>query len=253
MTTGITNDIRLTNNLIIDQTEILDLNPSFWLNGAYASEFTKDVSEVISLWSDKGPNGLDVRNPTELNPSSDPTWIPNELNGLGVVRFDGDDSLIRENVLGSDLFSANEFTIFIVKKHAGLTSDFPFAWNFLGDRVTFNNPWGDGKVYFDTPLSARIFQDGHADKTDWAIWRFTRNSDTKSSVHYNRSLLFDGTFASITIPIAVSATLEISSIISTMQYAGDIAEVIVFPYALSDIQAYVIEQILSNKWFNGSI
>jgi len=227
---------------------ILSNDLTFWLDAADASTITLNGS-TVSQWDDKSGSGLHV---TQGAADNQPTYVTGELNGKAVVSFDSNDTLARASVLGSSLFSANETTIFIVNKHDVLGEHIPFVWSYgVGDRVSIHNPWVDGVVYWDAPItSGRIGQGGHNAKIGWAVWGFVKESVTASQVYYNGSSLFSGTYASSPINTVLSATLEIST--APYPFVGDIAEIIVYNRALSSAEIDTVETYLANKWFSGA-
>ncbi|MFC1659029.1 LamG-like jellyroll fold domain-containing protein [Pseudomonadota bacterium] len=213
---------------------------TLWLDADDESTITFNGS-TVSGWEDKSGNGNNV---IQTTASSQPTYVVAGLNNRAVLSFDGSDTLSKASVSTLSLFSQNETTMFIVNKQDFAQSSTPFVWNTgVGGRVSIHNPWGDGIIYWDAPItSGRIYQGGHSAKTNWAVWGFVKESNTASRVYYNGSSLFSGTYTSSPIPIA-SAALDFGE-----SFTGDIAEVIVYNRALNSAEIDAVEAYLADKW-----
>ena len=83
-----------------------------WLDASDSITITKDGSDRVSLWEDKGPNGADVAQATD---AKKPTWLAANINGLDVVDFDGAADILVNSTAGGT-FNGSSGEIWMVFK-----------------------------------------------------------------------------------------------------------------------------------------
>ncbi len=220
---------------------------SFW----FRADSIQDLhdGDSVSLWSDDSRNHLDIG---QQAPSQRPRYMHGSLGGLPSVRFDGDDLLFRENVLGSLITSQNEATVFFVARQ---TSSDPlntlFGWVSSTDRFLVH-------ATVDDQISFQHGDPNNGGKADWSqpqnwddtmhivqLWR----SGTSAEAIVDGVLLGPRSMTDTPL-LGEATTLYLGSDIFSNTFTGDIGELIVYSRALtnderSDIAEYLEERFLS--------
>jgi hypothetical protein len=88
----------------------------FWLDAAYLSAFTLDGFSNISQGNDK--SGFD-RHAVQGNSNNRPTWLANQLNGLGAIKGNGTNHWLEALSFPS---LANGYTIYAVSESSGASN-----------------------------------------------------------------------------------------------------------------------------------
>lgn len=123
---------------------------SFWFNAQEASSFTIDINNRVSSWEDSTRNGIKA---TQTNIDRQPKIIPNAINGLSALRFDGANDFLETN---TPCKVAEMYAVFKVPAEA-----FNNYKNVLGNKPGSNRPW--------------LFENGtaafHSNPYPLAVWR----------------------------------------------------------------------------------
>jgi hypothetical protein len=203
----------------------LSLSPALWLS---------DTGSDLAQWDDLSGNG---RHAVQATPASRPSIVSAALNGRQVRRFDGNDYL---STIG---FAANYSakTIYIVQARASTGFRSP-----IGNRET-----SAGWVIRLTDTGGLFAHPGTSSNVSVV-------ADSKSAA----IISLQSNVSSMTLKIAgVSASVASGSYVSSANslqigadgrpgeyYAGDIAEILVFPTELSTADRQAVETYLNAKW-----
>jgi hypothetical protein len=178
---------------------------------------------AINTWADSSGNGYDATN------TGDPTVVAGAQNGLAVVNFDGTDYFTIP-----DTYTIG--TAFSVAKYSNTT------FNFY-----------DGLFSGDGSAGAEIYWSGHNGST--ALWGETAldsrylNGTLSSQGNPGSFNLYSGVDASTQTLTGYNIGADRSSVYGDGRaWEGDIAEIILFDTALSDVDRKGVEVYLDEKW-----
>ena len=229
----------------------LSLSPALWLN---------DTGSDPSVWTDMSGNG---RNASQNDPAKSPSIVTNALNGKQVRRFDGVDDFLGlttglgmlRNVPGATVIAAYKWiTNPIINKavfFASTNSSTEFSRYFIGGGSVSRKLLVGGRR-LDSDAFARC--DSSADNSNSffvhsGVANYA-NSDVFQYVNglndgINNSFQTDGNTSDtnslqITVGTAGTSTSNCANI--------DIAEILVFPTALSTANRQRVERYLSGKY-----
>ena len=208
--------------------------PNLWLSA------DKDVTvsnSKVNYWADRSGNGLDASMPTVAR---QPLLVTGAINGLPVIRFSGAQSLYLLTPT-----SPNPFTIFIVGKNSKPTESFSMilgpGGNFPNNQIRWENSSqalfvGTGNALPTTVASignTRVFHELSV-RYDGSTMRIFRDGNMVSS----RSFRTTGPFT----------LASIGSYYSQYFMIGDLAELIVYSSALSDVDRITTDNYLRTKY-----
>jgi len=209
----------------------------------YAALWLSDTGSDPATWSDISGNNNHV---TQADAAKQPAIIAGGLNGRQIRRFDGGDFL--QHSLSSFLDSPSQITVFAVAygsvgsigalvSKSGSTSA-ANGWRF------YLNSSPDGQVLFRSNWGVLLGASGS--NSDWRVMVGSYVSGEQRVV-INGSVVGSGTS---TTPAATNTNkLSIGVMTSGANgLVGDIAEIIVFPTALSTSDRQSVERYLSAKW-----
>ena len=225
----------------------LDLSPALWLS---------DTGSSAGTWPDISGNGRDATQGTALN---QPQIITNALNGRQVRRFNGSNNFlsIADRAFLRDLPGA---TVSVVANPAVESA---------GERNIFSyNTFTGFNLFLVSQLGSQIFYGGRrisADSGDFATYgTFTANVPRIITAQQRWSTAQKESWATVgqnnldaSFQTAGNSEDENSgynpgigkaSSSNTFYFQGDIAEILVFPAALSTADRQSVEKYLSNKW-----
>jgi hypothetical protein len=218
---------------------------NLWLSADKGVE--ADSLGQVSKWRDMSGNNKHAIQSIE---TSRPKLIENALNGLPVLRFDGtNDFLIGQNLYAQE----NNISIFVVHRYNGGRSNaaqyiFNQAGN-TGNKYSLNALANtDFRTVFDVepPAGGTVGSIGYGSS-------FYRLSSVKSS-RGNTSLFTNGelnTSANSETYNGIETEFIIGNRYSSSPsgwLAGDIAEIIIYGRALSDIEHKLVEEYLLSKY-----
>ena len=226
----------------------LSLSPALWLN---------DTGSDPSVWTDMSGNG---RNASQADSAKRPSIVTNALNGKQVRRFDGvDDSLRLTTGLGM-LKDVPGATVIAAYKWITDPATFsPVIVVSIADNVVSRATIGGGVAYRKLVTGGRRLDldgfDGATSASDNPTTYFIHsgilnyaNSDAFQYVNGH----IDG--ANTSFQTNGNTDITDSSIITlgtsnTTNFANiDLAEILVFPTALSDVNRQRVERYLSGKY-----
>jgi hypothetical protein len=213
----------------------LSLSPALWLS---------DTGSDPAIWPDISGNG---RNATQGTAGNQPAIISGGLNGRQVRRFNGSTSRLE---IGQ--FLSGAATAFYVCKRVtdpavsvGTTGPVLGDWGTAAGSFGNHFPWTDGVIYDHFGTAARkTCGNPTVSLTSWRlISQLTAASDWR---FYIDGSLFFSTDAN---NVAWRAGPKIGvSYNYSYYYYGDIAEILIFPTALSPADRLAVERYLGAKW-----
>jgi hypothetical protein len=228
-------------------------NASFWLE----ADSLGNTSGPIGSWSDQTANPITV---SQADAGLQPLLVGGGVGGHSYVHFDGvDDVLMNFSVTASELFSYSASTTFLMIRPDPVTTTghavTPITWEQLSDprsRFLVHSDWNSQIIYqqgyvdFDGSTSYANQPAGY--HGEWHVLALTRAGDTAS-------IRVDG------VELPITGNLFSGNGITTSQvgqlFIGrhrddplgmDIAEMLIFPTALSNADVQSVEGYLQEKY-----
>lgn len=233
----------------------LSLSPALWLS---------DTGSDPSVWPDISGNG---RNATQGTPANRPAIITNALNGRQVRRFDGTNDFLTQgyrsifrNIAGITLFVVCKPTSLGSSERALFSSIIGGAPSekhrcFLGvDNLAQPSGFNYGGRRLDGDFGD--FNQSSSDYNGSSFYSVTtqhRHSSAQKQLWINGTsnhldTSFQTTGSTSDTDSAYDTHIGRYSNPASAFFQGDIAEILVFPTALSDAQRQSVENYLNNKW-----
>ncbi|TAE47522.1 MAG: T9SS C-terminal target domain-containing protein [Bacteroidetes bacterium] len=204
---------------------------ALWLR---ADEGVATSGGDVSGWADQSSSGFDV---AQGIVGKRPTLENNDLNYNPTLNFDGDDRLFRENVLSNDLFNTNTGTVIIAQRAAGV--------------VSFSHGVGLAKTVIEQCGSrfdfAEVTVQGAANNCGQPHITAGRANLPNREVIMNGVQIATNNNAQAQ-DINNVDDLEIGAFEDNYFATGDIAEVVVYQNALSEIQLDSVLTYLAIKY-----
>ena len=202
-------------------------------------------------WPDKSGTGNTVSQNTSGN---QPTLVTNGLNGNPVVRFDGtDDYLDLEWNLPDDSLSTDSITIFMVLKNndmSGGSQTIMGRFNQAG-HVSFRKSGTEDVVYAMAGVyENRVYHqdpNGVGDAGPYVLGFQYDHSVETHRAFVNGVQTDEKTNTAVDINWPATSIGKDNSASST-EWAGDIAEIRIYNYALDSTERAVVEAELQSKW-----
>lgn len=208
----------------------LSLSPALWLS---------DTGSDASVWTDLSGNG---RNATQATALAQPTIVTSGISGRQIRRFDGVNDYLQSN----SALATTTGTIFVVSQFTDL---------IVADRVIFQAGTNATKASvglgIHTNRARKSFIYGSTDIIGTATTNATSMScifNASGNTYYQEGTLVGS--ANVT-GISCGTGFTVGSLRDgsfTTFYKGDIAEVLVFPTALSTTNRQAVESYLRTKW-----
>jgi hypothetical protein len=220
-------------------------NLQLWLDGNSQVDINNNT---VTGWRDRSSTGIDLGQNTINNR---PNLQNNGLNYNSVISFDGtNDTLISINQLPAD-FATKNASIFIVSKSDSTTqssSILAATPDDTGKRLLIHLPYSS-KTYFDR---GNINGGGRLSTTfntpnSFQLWNFQTETGIGQSIRRNGVQIASDSDTSESFNSA-GKTLELSSLISSNAFDGDIAEVIVFNQAFTQSDRNKVDSYLGIKY-----
>lgn len=215
-----------------------------WLDASH--EATTDGTATatdgasVQVWKDRSGNNSHA---TQLTAENKPTYETDVLNGKPVIRFDGGDSLVTESFLDSSFDTS--LTFFTVAKKS--TTALRMTSSNQGTR------WYSGRssplIYNTSQLSDTQIQLAGV-VTHPVVEVFRYNGSTKT-LQYRVPSIASSTSESATGNLGLSGTLTVGDQSGgSFGYNGDIAEILIYNRALTDLEIETIGDYLTEKYFD---
>jgi len=217
----------------------LSLSPALWLS---------DTGSDASVWPDLSGNGRDA---TQATTARQPAIITNAQNGRQIRRFDGGDVLS-----GSRILTTSNFSCFMVVKAAAQINKVLLAQrsspNVNTGRLELiatdeNSPGSTHRVFFNNGTGYNIKATTVSLNNTFRMI-YTQN-DQSGTLHCRvdggsaEGSVSGQTLTPENAPYSVGALVDLAR-----TFTGDIAEILVYPTALSDSNRQSVESYLRAKW-----
>ena len=193
---------------------------------------------TVTVWRDKSGNGRDAVL-SSLSGSEAPQWVANAINGLGTVRFDGNNDGLEVNLPTS---TDNASSLFWMQRTTDSyymplgTNNAGNTWILIGQEGDF----GDGDVAGSgTHTAASFYKDG-------ALANWTSRGGVQAALNGATAMV-----ASVNQSFAWNGSLQIANSYrgnNLWHFAGDIPEIILTTTALSVGDRQSLEGYLAHKW-----
>lgn len=236
--------------IITDPTKLTALQ--VWYNADLANATNFNVAPTngadISQWKDRSGTGHNANQ--SGNNSVKPNWYANQLNGYGIIRFNGTSESLTINPFS---FAQNlpGFSLYVIAKAISLTGSrvitvtdqggFKIAHNGTNWLVSTSGGTGTSALAGDTTgfhIFGLIFDGTAADNAGRLKFRYDR---------VEQALTFSGTVGTTTS--ATANTLYIGQDSNNTGWLqGDIGEVLMFTRALNGSEILNVESYLSSHW-----
>ena len=204
---------------------------------------------VVSAWSDQSHFGHDIG---QAHDELQPKLIAEVINKKPALLFDGeDDVLARADVVGADLLSPDEVSVFVVvrqkwqsKVNTIVAWEAPNYKNHMALLTSYNNKFlidyghasEGGRISADQP-------EGWDD--EWHVLEFARAGNL-STVKVDGEVVEMGEFGD-TLEVDASGVLSVGAV-PKLAFGGEIAEVLVYNRTLSSDETKSVTQHLGVKY-----
>lgn len=214
------------------QTALTVAGAAYWLDAAAAGSVLTNGSGQATQWNDQSGNG---RNFTGQTGPVLPSYVTNALNSLPVLRFAGGNN-ITSMYLNASVSAASVFILnrpYAQAGNAGLWGQYSDTYDI---RMTGANGWaytsGNGNDFLGAGgANGAIYINGAATNY-WGA--------TLSTPHLLEEIKTNGA--------VTMANTALGGNYTGRGYTGDVAEVIVYSTALTDVQRQAVESYLMYKW-----
>jgi CHAT domain-containing protein len=207
-----------------------------WLS-ADSGVSTSSSRERVSEWQDRSGNGLHASMRT---PSRQPSLIPDAINGLPVIRFDGTQSLILANVL-----RLSDMTLFIVARNNQPSESFHMILGPANSSPNNQLRFQDGsKVLFVGTGNNMPVVTPTVGNTGMYHALSARYAGSTLKVYRDGSFVSSHSFTTI----GPWDLLQIGAWYSQHFLLGDIAEIVAYDRALTDNERESVNSYLRKKY-----
>jgi hypothetical protein len=237
-------------------------NLALWYDATAQDSF--DNAEIadgdsVPTWKDINPssnsNHIDVS-----TIGTDPKYIATATNGLPAVRFTGNASLTKTNVLAGNLTEDGEqITIFLVQEYFSPNhASSSFLWRTATNSVRIGTHaiWSSGFIYFNFGTCCDPAGELHFtptppfnDRTNIISYLRTSKDPGNSfgndfgKIRINGSEIGTSNILTSDVDISLTETFIVGDSLN-----GNINELIIFKTALKDSEIGSVERYLSKKW-----
>ena len=200
----------------------------------------------VTTWTDNSGNG---HNATQSTSSYQPTLQEGEINGLPVVRFDGNNDFFTDSITYD---ARTVYGVFRMSSTLQSTSELGQFWGSYSEQihVAMDARSGNQRGYsFDggSPLNSFTGEITYNGTTFSGFYYNTNASSVKWS--YGQEALFGVEFASTkTVHYQGIGSLYPAFGVGVHQYGGDMAEIIVYNVTHNEAEQTIIENYLAAKY-----
>lgn len=201
--------------------------------------------DAVASWTDSSANS---NTPTQGTAANRPTYIANGINGLPVVRFDGNDGLVMPTEGNFDLATATIFVIF--KRNSGT------GGSLMGKSTTGSSNAQRRKLQIALTSSGISYNSGAdgqsigvtATPNNWNMYGVATVSDSSHSIYLN------GTQTNSTVALGDSTLNNANMIIGSNFAAGtegvnaDIPEIIIYDRPLAGREIIGLQNYLISRY-----
>ena len=218
----------------------LSLAPALWLD---------DTGSDPSVWTDMSGNGRDA---SQLIVGNQPDIVTGSLNGRQVRRFNGSTDFMQVTHSSDLNIQLGGSVFYVIKKSAGFrvmqkgvgTGASTNAW-FCDESSNFSAAGCFTTSYTTNENIPIIFSGVYSSRI--AHWK---NGVKQTPINVQGGTIVSGELLPSFIGVSNTDPLEIGrrNSATTGIMTGDIAEILVFPTALSDFNRQQVEQYLDTKY-----
>jgi prepilin-type N-terminal cleavage/methylation domain-containing protein len=204
------------------------------------------TANKVANWYDINPQSNTKNNAYQTVTANQPTYVTNVINGLPVVRFVNSSALYLNLPDGTVPYNNSAYTIFFVSKVNSLG-----GYGLLGSGTYGSNNSTNCFRYDAANYLKNYWWNADITSTSGAI---AASKFYIIDFYYdlsNRKIYINGTLNTTLSSGNNSSTSSNNSIgktYNTEYMDGDIAEIIIYNRALSDLERKAIETYLSRKW-----
>jgi len=211
----------------------LPLNMQLWLKADTISS-----ASPVGTWKDQSGEG---NNAFQGTPANEPTLVPNSVNSLPVVHFNGSQVLGLPNFMNG----AGAGEIFAVVRSTVASGTTNGLWGWGGSNGSLY-PNSDGTVWedFGTSVWQSLGQPA-ANLTQYNIYSIS-SSAAEWTQRFNGLVSYD--HAGNMVSFRASPTLGADNAYGQGSFTGDIAEIIVYNTVLTQAQRDTISAYLGSKY-----
>lgn len=201
--------------------------------------------DPVGSWPDESPNGFTV---AQVYTHSQPHFYHAGPAGLPVLSYDGNDYLIRSNVLGEALSSPDGVTIYIVMRQATSALASILRWTPPTEWIRWRSLIDPARLEFvhGEPASASVTWDQPIDWVGSFHIVCVSRAGGIARLSVDRNAQGDRTLGD-TLDTSLSSTLYVGG----MDFMGDIAEVLIYSRALDPVEAARVSTYLAVKYAGG--
>jgi len=224
--------------------------PALWLDASDASSITKDGSNRVSQWNDK--SGM-LRHAVQGTTSAMPVATASLINGRNGMAFTSARSIVSPGVL-TGMSNASEVFIVALPDSTALGG---FVFGHIensNQRYSAHLPFNDGVVYWDfgtccgAPARTQVSVGVGNAASRPSVWSMGSMPSSTPERHIRR----DG-LALVTGSGTASLTYTTTEFFLGSSWTGAIAEMLIFPRALTSGDRVAIERALMIKWGIGTL
>lgn len=207
--------------------------------------------QTITQWNDRSAYAHNL-NPDGGSLSLRPTYVTNQQNGLSALSFDGGDRLTANPFTGT-VDNLTGMTMFVVAKYDATTTQRMIETNATGDSELGFGVSTDTTQKFSYYI-ANGYVTGNTADTSWHY--HTIVFDGTQSIGNRLSVEVDGVASTLNeitsvgnISLNSSTSLFVGSRPdTTLPFAGDIGELIMYSRTLTAGEIATVETYLADKW-----
>ncbi|MGD1848073.1 MAG: hypothetical protein ACFB10_21980, partial [Salibacteraceae bacterium] len=212
-------------------------------------------NQPVQEWHDQSSQGSKFRQTT---PASRPTYKTSFVNGYPAIQLDGVDDFIGTSINGGDL--SEDFTVFIIGRFGNLNQP-ANDWDFMicvgGGYVGTNKSLSISRTPGNYPGGANRYftYDGGGYKFGQTVegQKWSVFSEKYFTALPRHKAWADGTQSTVS---GASGTLQTNGLFEIGRYTsgnnqhfkGEVAEVIVYDYALNDAERIAVQNYLASKY-----
>lgn len=217
----------------------------------YMQPTNREDGENITQWNDRSAYAHNL-NPDGGSISLRPTYVINQQNGLSALSFDGGDRLTA-NPFTDTVDQLTGMTMFVVSKYDATTTQRMIETNAVGDSELGFGTSTDVTQKFSYYIANGYVTGSSAD----TAWHYhTIVYDGTQTVGNRLSISIDGVASTLNeitpvgnISLDNSTSLYVGSRPdTTLPFAGDIGEIIMYSRTLTSGEVAGVENYLSGKW-----
>ena len=221
-------------------------NLTLWLKAD--AGITLDGKNGVSRWADQSSRSNHLE---QIDADRRPTVLTNALHGLPTLQF-RDDWLTRGNVLGTNLFSSNSVSLFVVQRQLGSdTRTTTLAWRGGNEQRLYLHATYDDTLSFQVGNPSAGGNVSTLQPSGWDdVWHVIscHRNGTNGVIRVDGVAVTPPAVFTTEANVHQSAELIVGSDHFGNTFNGDIAEILIFNEVLSVTDRQTVEETLLNKW-----